>query len=78
MKNQDSKQSFAVYAVKALEQYFALLLGVANVVAQDDAGREVRPALERAIRALRHLRKELPAIEIIEQRITRHERPVSS
>lgn len=76
-----SHRSFAAHAVKALEQYFALLLGVADVLAhelREPAGREMRPALERAIRALHVLRKELAVIEVMEERIARQQRPVQS
>lgn len=69
-------RSFAVDAVTALEQHVTMLLGIADILAQqchDHASREMRRALERSKRALCAFREELAAIEVIERYLARQQ-----
>lgn len=69
-------RSFAVDSVTALEQHVAMLLGMADVLAQhchDHASREMRRALERSMRALCVFREELATIEVIERYLARQQ-----
>lgn len=62
-------RSFAVDALTALEQYLAMLLGVADVLASQGskvASDGLRRALERSIRVLHVLQDELAVIALIE------------
>lgn len=67
-------RSFAVDAVTALEQHVAMLLGIADVLAQQcHESREMRRALERSLRALCAFREELATIEVIERYLARQQ-----